>query len=173
VILDPSDGSLDGFSGWTAEAWINLSALPVDGYATLVKKDQGYICRLVESLTCTNCYYAQAFVWAPAMQFTSWAMPTAPATGTWNHLACAYSNGTVTIYWDGSAVSSSPGGTGAFTNVTTDLGLGADPIGIENLQGSVDDFKMWTRARTDQEICADACGTYLGTSCTFDGICGN
>ena len=42
-----------------------------------------------------------------------------------------------------------------------------------SLVGLIEDLKMWTTARTDRQICLDACGTYAGTTCTFDGVCGN
>jgi hypothetical protein len=176
VIDDPADGSLDSFAAWTVEGWIKLNALPLDGYATLVKKDGGYICRLAEGAApCTGCYSVQSIVFTPSQQAVSWSMTAAPVVGTWYHLACTYGAGTLTAYWDGSRVATMDGGTTPLADSQKAFGVGSNPLssGGENLQGSIDDLKMWNTARTDRQICLDACGSYDGTTCTFDGICTN
>jgi len=87
-IDDPGDGSLDGFTAWTAEAWLKFSTLPVDGYATIVKKNNAYICRVVEAAGCPSCYYDQSIVFSPGQLTTSPQLSTAPTTPGITSRAC-------------------------------------------------------------------------------------
>ena len=121
--------------------------MPTDGYATLVKKNLGYLCRVAESANCLDCYYAEAVVWAPIQVAISETIT--PTAGAWDHLACVYDGTTVTLYWDAIALGSVVGGAGAIADTTEDFGIGEDPdLAGENLVGSVDDVKLWTSART-------------------------
>jgi hypothetical protein len=173
VIADPPDKSLDGFSGWTAEAWINLSKLPLNGYGTLVKKNGSYICRLAEDSACTDCYFGQAIVYSNNAQSVSWSMPSVLNSNQWYHVACAYGAGALNFYWNGTRVKTLAVAPGALVDSSSGIGVGAADFPGENIFGAMDEFKMWDTARTDQQICSDACGSYSGTVCTFDGICGN
>lgn len=173
VIADPTDDSLDGFASWTIEGWIHMTTLPVDGYATLLKKEFAYVCRIVEGGGCTNCYTGQGIAYVSGEQSTNWTMTPEPKTNTWYHMACTYAAGTLKVYWNGVPRRISVGVATTLDNSASNLGIGNDPGSGENAQGLLDDFKMWSTARTDRQICIDACGSYTGSTCTFDGICGN
>lgn len=176
AIPTPPDNSLDGFTAWTAEGWFNFAALPVDGYATLVKKDNAYICRIAEGAGCPGCYAGSEIVWAPTQRIATWTVPASASLslGTWYHIACVFDGASVRLYWNGTQVATGPGGPGAMANSASDLGIGNTPAGTsEALDGVLDDFKMWTTARDARQICIDACGTPVGASCSFDGVCGN
>jgi hypothetical protein len=169
TIADPADGSLDNFAAWTVEGWINMSTLPLNGYATLEKKDPAYICRIAQA---TGMYYDQSIVSAPGQPPTNYIIPTGMTVGTWYHIACSYSTGALIVYFNGSKVATTAGGTGAIADTASPLLFGHG-TNTENLVGLLDDVKMWTTARTDRQVCLDACGSYTGTTCTFDGVCGN
>ncbi|MBP6628465.1 MAG: LamG domain-containing protein [Kofleriaceae bacterium] len=85
-----------------------------------------------------------------------------PATaGRWTHVACVCSGGVLRMYVDGAA-------TGTSTCTGVDLGgtmvIGGDETGggavAERLDGVLDLIQLWSRARTDQELCAAA---HVGT----------
>jgi len=58
---------------------------------------------------------------------------------------------------------------GPTTDTTSSLIVGKN--GGDNYAGLLDELKLWTSALTDEQICLDACGTYAGGTCTFDGLC--
>jgi hypothetical protein len=168
AIADPSDNSLDAFSAWTAEAWVNFSAIGANTNITIVKKDGGYICRGVA----TTSYFHQGIIFTPSGQQPASYSMAIPPLNTWFHAACVFSNGTLKLYWNGALVGTA-GVNGAESNTASNLGIGQSSADTENLLGMMDDFKMWSTARTDRQICLDACGSFSGTTCTFDGVCGN
>jgi hypothetical protein len=76
----------------------------------------------------------------------------------WAHVACTYANGTSTAWINGVSVASTPGGTGLSTSSTTGMSLAADnPAGSgSRMIGLMDQVRIFGRARTAPELCADA-----------------
>jgi hypothetical protein len=76
------------------------------------------------------------------------------------HMACAYGAGALNFYWNGVKVQTLTVAPGALVASSSGVGVGAAGFSGENIFGAMDEFKMWDTARTDQQICSDACGSY-------------
>jgi hypothetical protein len=168
VIDDPADNSLDNFTSWTIEAWVNFAMIVDSTNITFAKKDVAYLCRGVAS---NNQFFHQAIVFTPLQQPANFAMPVPPAN-TWNHAACTSDANQLKLYWNGALVATAPVN-GATSNSASGLGIGQSSVDDENLLGRMDEFRLWTTTRSDRQICLAACGSFNAGVCTFDNDCSN
>ncbi len=58
----------------------------------------------------------------------------------------------------------SGGGMGAVSN---DLYIGRRVQGLFAFKGTMDELRWWTAARTEEQICGDGGGTWMGGTCTL------
>jgi len=97
-----ADGSLDGFTTWTASGWINMSALPANSVSPLLMKLSAYVCAIGENSGCAGCYTANAAVFVSGGSGgMAWPLQTAPQANTWYHYACRYAGTTLTVFLNG------------------------------------------------------------------------
>lgn len=146
--IDVADSADFDVTAFTIEAWIAPAALPATGArAGILDCDgqYGFFLHEAGDLTCTG----GGSVSAPAGSV---------ATGTWTHVACTHDGTTLRIYVNGSqvamAASPAPGGGG-----TTGITLGGNnppPNGGSPLDGTLDQLRLFSAARSAGEICADA-----------------
>jgi hypothetical protein len=75
--------------------------------------------------------------------------------GRWSHLACTLQGGLLRLYLDGAMVDESAAG--AVAPSTGDFHVGENSLGgTEQLSGSVDRLRIWSRALSGAEICRSA-----------------
>ncbi len=137
--------SLDLTSAMTIEVWARLDSLPTSGRAGIIDNDgqYGLIIYPTEGLRCTN-----AIGQAPAV-----VVPT----GVWFHAACVWNGTMMTVYIDGMPASAtSLSGTMPTANTNPVGLLDTSPTFDEPLDGAVDNLRIWSSARTQAQICADA-----------------
>jgi hypothetical protein len=84
-------------------------------------------------------------------------------TNQWTHIAAVNNNSTITLYINGTFVMSSGGG--SLGQVAADLYVGKNTPNESSFNGTIDDLRWWTVARTASEVCTDA----GGTPATVDG----
>jgi hypothetical protein len=130
----------------TLEAWVKLNSLPPDPNRFGVVDDEGQWGMFVYSngrLACS--FNARLFS-------TDFAL----GTGAWQHVACTYDRQTVRAYVDGTerAMVGETGALGAGTNDGMRIGSNS-PTG-EVLDGLIDDLRIWSVAKSAQQICSDA-----------------
>ena len=76
----------------------------------------------------------------------------------WQHLACTYDRSVLRLYISGNVVASQAWTQALSTAGTNGLALaGNSPTG-DILDGEIDDLRIWSVARSDQDICDDAGG---------------
>lgn len=137
--------SLDLTNAMTIEVWARLDSLPAGGRAGIIDNDgqYGLILYPTEGLRCTN-----AIGQAPAV-----VVPT----GVWFHAACVWNGTMMTVYIDGMPASAtSLSGTMPTANTNPVGLLNTSPVFDEPMDGAVDNLRIWSSARTQAQICADA-----------------
>jgi hypothetical protein len=92
-------------------------------------------------------------------------------TGQWYHVAAVYTPGELSLYVDGvfsaSVTQSATGPIRAVAGSHTTLGglyVSGEADPQEIYDGYLDDVKIWSVARTAEQICVDAGGFYSGTA---------
>jgi hypothetical protein len=77
-------------------------------------------------------------------------------TGAWSHVACTYDGSTVHGYFNGVDVGSATGGTALGTGNTNGVAIASNSPSADNLDGLIDQVRVWTAPRTAQQICIAA-----------------
>ncbi len=77
-----------------------------------------------------------------------------PQLNTWNHIAVTYNGTNLAIYLNGENVSGSNigVGSGVIVNNTNDIHIGVLNWTDSNLNGKLDEIRIWNTARTEDEI---------------------
>ncbi len=147
-------GTLDGWQDFTIEAWYVQNAA---GDLTLVSKTDPtgvFTYALRVNQTGISFYYGVG----SGFQLVNIAMPTLQL-GVWRHLALARSAGFINTYVNGSFTSSTPFST-MIQSRTADFCLGAQMnagspgMVFVNLNGFLDEVRVWNIGRTGVEIAA-------------------
>jgi hypothetical protein len=163
------DPALDALPSVTMEGWIYYTDLNDGTYSTLAKKDGVFLCRANNN---GSTHEIQSAIWAASSGgdplFYQSAVISTPALNTWYHMACVWdgSSKTMTTFWNGSQI-----GSWTDTARASNLESSSNPFSVggasygENLLGRVDEFKLWSQARTPQQICQAAGKSWNGNSC--------
>lgn len=143
---DVADSAALDVTAITLEAWINPRQLPSTGQRMGILDANGqYGLFLHESgeLRCSASAASQVLANI--------------AVDTWTHVACTYEPPMVRIYVNGVGFPSVTNG-GALSMGVNGLSIAADnpPGSGSRLIGLIDDVRLWSRARSSDEICVDA-----------------
>jgi len=147
---DIADSTKIDVASLTVEAWINPAQLPGAGQRAGIADMNGqwglFVHEPTGRLQCT-------MVGGVSMQIDANI-----AANTWTHVACTYDAGTTTIYVNGVNRFQQGGGGALSTGGTSGISLGADnpPGSGSRLIGLIDQVRLFSRARTAAEVCADA-----------------
>ncbi len=162
-------GILDGWQDFTIEAWYVQNAA---GDLTLVSKTDPtgvFTYALRVNQTGVALYYGVG----SGFQLVTIAVP-ALQLGVWRHLALARSAGFINTYVNGSFASSTPFST-MIQSRTADFCLGAQMNSgspgqvFVNLNGYLDEVRVWNIGRTAAEIAASATSVLVGNEPGLQG----
>jgi hypothetical protein len=139
----------------TIEAWIDPDAFPVTGRAVIFDRNSG----LAMSITPASellCGVEDSTQAGYTIQVTGGL-----AVGSWHHVACTYDSTKLAAWIDGTLLFMAPNALGINT-----VGLDGAEIGgnkpdasdgnPDRFVGAIDELRMWNRARSAAELCADA-----------------
>lgn len=162
----------------TAEAWIKLESLPASGeeYDIISKHDNGASANGRSWITSyENSGGTYQFRWRNSSDGSSANQSTATwtstlSTGTWYHVAFAYSTaGTVICYLNGSSLGSVGSQQTSIFNSVTRVTVGARDAGSGTaaafLDGRISLARLWDTTRSAGDILANICNVY-GTATT-------
>jgi hypothetical protein len=141
---DVADSAAFDVTAITIEAWINPSELPTTGLRMGildVNGQYGFFLHETGQLRCVASAAAQ--------------VPANVPINAWTHVACTYEPPVVTIYVNGAPLASVAGG-GALPMGLNGMSIAGDNPSGSRLIGLIDDVRLWSRARTANEICVDA-----------------
>jgi hypothetical protein len=143
VLRLPETSDLD-LAAFTIEMWVRPDALPADpARAGLFDNDGQYGVFLFGPAT-VRCL-ASGEVEAVGVV----------AVGTWTHVACVHDGLNVTLYIDGSVRATAPAGPLGLLFNGSNIG-GNSPDGNDHFLGRIDELRIWSRARTADEVCEAA-----------------
>ncbi len=156
----PTSASLNPTAALTVEAWIDPALVNTGGlWNRIVDKgvNTGYGLGLGNGSICFK--VAGTFVCGT----------TTVSTSSWSHVAGTWDGATLTVYLNGSAAASTPLA-GPLAATTLDLILGnhaEGPWGAPYaFEGEMDLVRVYSRAKSAAEICADAAGSWNGSTCS-------
>jgi hypothetical protein len=123
------------------EAWIRPTALPNGATRMGIFDNDGQygLFLLRTGLTCLDV-----------------TATTAIAAGRWTHVACTYDGGVGRIYVDGAQVAMTGGGSPLGAGNASGSALGGNSPSGDTMVGLIDQVRVWTVARTAQQICSAA-----------------
>ncbi len=170
---DLTDLDWNGAVDFTAEAWVNIESLPSGGaiYTIAGKRgatgsqrtwNWGYF---DDSGTLKfNLAVSSAGSGGDSLQSVEHNL----ATGSWTHVAVTWdaSEGDAEFFVDGSSIGSDTTGTvNSLFNSTAPVTVGAifdDGTGARFWDGKIDELRLWTDIRTDEELGANFCQVIVG-----------
>jgi hypothetical protein len=144
------DGALDGFDELTIEMWVLMDEQQATG---LVQKGTDWgptMSYLVQPWSDGKIYFG--------IQETASRAITQPGDfplGEWFHLAAVFDGSDLRLYIDGEMLSEAPSPVGVVPDTDMPLQVGA------RFTGSMDDFVLYDRALTVEEIATDMSGAVL------------
>ncbi len=143
--LVPDSASLDLIGNFTIELWVHADALPPDGgRAGLIDNNGAYGLFLAPD-GAVRCAMGPVTV-----------IDLKVPVGVWTHVACVFDGATLELWQDGqpglAIVTSTPPNTGGVDGVA----LGMNSPSGDQLEGAIDDVRVWKRVRTAKEICEAA-----------------
>ena len=147
---DIADSTKIDVASITVEAWINPSQLPGVGQRAGIADMNGqwglFVHEPTGRLQCTM------------VNGISTQIDANIVANTWTHVACTYDAGTTAIYVNGVNRFKQGGGGILATGGMSGISLGADnpPGSGSRFVGLIDQVRLFSRARTDAEICQDA-----------------
>ena len=157
-VLVPGSTQLDFVSAATIEFWVKLSSvslgtvlsrLTAGGEGVRVTSSQG---NLQVAFTRTS---GSASVTSDMGQLGS----------SWVHVAIVNDGSELRLYLGGKLHKSATGGQLGY--IGTDLAIGRSSPADKSINGYLDEMKWWTVARSQEQICGDAGGQWLGGECTL------
>ncbi len=136
--------SLD-VSQLSIELWLRLDSLPSGTRAGLVDNDNqyGFFVNKNGTLRCSA---------ALGIAHTSLKLDV----GVWNHVACVAGGGNVKVYVDGVERASALMLSSIPKSGSTGTSIGSDNPSGDQLQGRIDDLRIWRVARTQTQVCQAA-----------------
>jgi hypothetical protein len=131
----------------TIEAWIRPTSLPtIDGQRMGVVDNESQYGLFV---------YAGGILTCIATNTAAQTTGTV-TTNTWQHVACTHDGNTTTVYVNGVAVGSASGGGPIGNNGLDGLAIAANNPSGSQLIGAIDELRLFSAARTAEQICDDA-----------------
>lgn len=141
----------------TVETWVLVGSLPVSR-AALVHKAPTFRLSLLPTGSIQCVMDGDDVLATPAGSLTP---------QSWTHVACTHQSGggasAHRIYVNGIRLADR-GAQDALATSTQDLRFGETSAGDEQLVGALDVLRLWSRIRTDEEICAAAGKTGCGAT---------
>jgi hypothetical protein len=160
----PAAPALDVLTGATVELWLRMDSIdPSSNTMTgnLFSRGTGNSDdHELLNTTCGNVQMSFSHSFASTNVTSSCGLIQA---GDWTHLALVNDGVTLSLFVNGAFVASQLGG--RMGPLKTDLYMGRRQPSLFPLRGVLDEVKWWNVARSQSEICADAEGTWQGTTC--------
>jgi glucose/arabinose dehydrogenase len=147
TIADAND--LDLTNQMTLTAWVNPSAHG-QWRTVIFKETPGSVAYSLYTSESAGFPISEIF----AGGFRSARGPAALPLGTWSHLAATYDGASLRLYVNGALAQTTPV-TGNMTVSTGPLRLGGNAVWGEYFTGTIDDVRIYDRARTQAEIQSD------------------
>jgi hypothetical protein len=161
-ITVPSSTDLDFVSAATIEFWVRLNSVTPGAIVSrgLGASDNSVVVRTAQG----NLQITFARVGLGAATLVS--EPNVIGA-SWTHVAIVNDGNTLSLYLDGQLEKTAPGG--YLGNIGKDLRIGKSAANDSALNGVLDEVKWWTTARSAEEICGDAGGSWTKSEGT--GTC--
>jgi hypothetical protein len=162
---------------WTISAWVKVTSLDTNGTEVLSVGNRSML-RLIAG-TGTN-VRVEAIMYDGSTYKKGDSADNSTITtgdGKWHHVAVTNNGTTLTAWVDGTSLGTSLGGsTQAFNGVVDDLTIGAhaDYTGTQTyeMDGSIDEVRLYNRALTDGDLMAISSGSLPGSSVSTQTVGG-
>lgn len=165
----PADPGIDFVTAGTVEVWLRVPPSTIGGGVfNVLSRGTGNNDNLVSfNSSCGNIQSIFQHTSSPPVGVTAPTTNCNHLVGdTWQHIAITNDDASAKVYLDGVEVASGPGG---FLGAqTSDLIMGRREQGVFIIpDGTLDEVKWWTIARSAAEVCADAGGNMSGAICSI------
>jgi Concanavalin A-like lectin/glucanases superfamily len=134
----------------TIEMWVKPASLPALGARAGLLDEDGQYGLFIYPQGVLFCTAGGGTVASPSDSITA---------GAWQHVACTYDQSMLRLYRDGVLVAMAPNSAAIATGQPNGLSVGANSPSGDDLDGLVDDVRLFGTARTAEQICADAAVT--------------
>jgi len=164
--VEIGDVLIDGLTNITVEAWINPRSLRANGGPSGHNANEGAIVHKNgssdDNLGLTVTTAGIAFYIDNGSNNT--LIGSAPATNQWTHIAATYDGSDMQIYINGILDNSmSVAGSGALINNTNSLRIGGGHIVSHEFDGKIDEVRIWSSVRNQNQIRNRMCRKFSGT----------
>jgi fibronectin type 3 domain-containing protein len=152
AVTIPDSASLDLATAMTLEAWVKPTTVTGATWRTVVfKQNTNYYAYALYASTGTNVPSGNIFAAGSDHDLRG---PSGLSTTAWSHLAITYDGATMTLYVNGTQVSSVPAA-GSIVTTTGQLKIGGNTIWGEWFNGLIDEVRVYNRALTAAQVQAD------------------
>jgi hypothetical protein len=154
----PASPSLDMLTAGTLEMWVRLDNIDFSPKTTVARGTGNNDNNDLMNATCGN--MQTIFTHSQVTTNVTSQCGLLPAQ-TWLHIAVVNDGQTLTMFVNDVPTTTAAGG--SMGHLTSDLFIGRREQGLFAMAGAIDEIKWWTVARTQQQICVDAGGTWSGS----------
>jgi hypothetical protein len=147
LTIDQGTAGLAG-AAVTLEAWVQPEQLPAAGQrAGIIDRDGHYGLFLLPGgdVGCSR-------------NGTMVTVPAGVRPGEWSSIACAASASEIAVWVNGARRGAGPSADGAAGPASSPVSVGSNSPSGDNLQGLIDNVRIWTRVRSEAELCQTALG---------------
>jgi hypothetical protein len=158
-ITDAAQNGLDLSSNCSFEFWMKMEQLPSSYVGMNPSVAILFKWAYEISITSANKLSAVFYDGTRYRWFTADTAFSAGDVGVWKHIAITYDLATDTciFYVNDDVVANTPGGTaliGSLANTGADVSIGYNPNSGQTFDGKLDDFRIWSDVRTEEEVVA-------------------
>ncbi|MEF8844412.1 MAG: Ig-like domain-containing protein [Bacteroidales bacterium] len=155
-VIIPPDASLDITGSITLEAWIRITGRATDKWQVM-GRDQQYHLR----------YEKDELIF-----YTGEALLTEPihfSDSVWYHLGATYNRDTMRLYVNGSEIAKRENTTAIQQDAARNFYIGTDNSGERHFEGMIDEVRVWSVARTGEQIRNNMISELTGSETGLEG----
>lgn len=155
-VIIPPDASLDMTGSITLEAWIRITDQATDKWQVMGREQQYHLRYEKDELI----FYTGEAVLTEPIHFSD---------SVWYHLGATYNRDTMRLYVNGAEIAKRENTTAIRQDAAREFYIGRDNSGERHFEGMIDEVRVWSVARTGEQIRNNMISELTGSETGLEG----